>query len=184
MATGDILTARIIWLKLRNSKIYFYRNEKSNLPSPVEISLWLHDDMLGHVMWSRDQTGHKYPALSYIFQLLAPAHLPNYPRRKSFTLNFSLLFSSRPTISSFILEWAKLFYDYTKLCFSRISIASYWNFSARNPNCVLPKALLHVIEFTLRQIEDVPLPKFIISIASAGQLYGTSPRSQPRSILT
>ena len=41
-------------------------------------------DMLGHVT----KTGYKYPVLSHNFQLLAPAHLPYYPRRNIFTHHF------------------------------------------------------------------------------------------------
>ena len=63
----------------------------------------------GHVTWSHGRSGYKYPALNHKLQLVAPAHVPNYPRLYSFTLNFEVLFSSCLTHSCFPLERTKFF---------------------------------------------------------------------------
>ena len=54
----------------------------------------------------------------------------------------------------------KLFYDNSKFCLSRNSIASHRNYSKTIPNCVLAEIQLPLIEIVLRQFQIVSLPKF------------------------
>ena len=97
-------------------------------------------NMLDHVIWSRDQTKYKYPALSHNFQLLAPAHLPNYSRRNSLTLNFELLFISLLILSILLSFWSERKYSKTI------------------PNFALAKFQLPLIENILRHFQIMSLP--------------------------
>ena len=101
-------------------------------------------NMLDHVTCSRDQTGYKYPALCHKFQLLAPAHLPNYSRLNSFTLNFELLFNSLFQLPILFFLWSERKYSTT--------------FS----NHVCAKLRLHLIEVILRHFSNCVVAKIRI----------------------
>ena len=98
--------------------------------------------MLDQVTWSRDQMGYKYLEFSYKFQLFAPAHLPNYLRRKYLTLNFKLLFFSFLTISIPLFFWSERNYSKTFSIY------------------VFAKFLLLLFETNLIHFQIVSLPKF------------------------
>ena len=115
-------------------------------------------NMLDHVTWSRDQTGYKNPARSHNFQLLAPAHLLNYSRRNSFTLNFELL-SSNFTNSLLLLERAKICQnDNSKSCLSQTPIAFHRKDSKTFSINVFARFQLHPIENILKHFQIMSLP--------------------------
>ena len=99
-------------------------------------------NMLNHVTWSRDQTGYEYQPLSHNFQLLAPAHLPNYSRRNSFTPNFELLFNSLFTLPLPLLLWSER------------------KFFRTFPIYVFANLQLHLIETILGHFQTMSLPNF------------------------
>ena len=55
---------------------------------------------------------------------------------------------------------SKLFYDNSKLCLSRNSIASHRNYSKTIPSCYLAEIQLPLIDIILRKFQIVSYPKF------------------------
>ena len=121
-------------------------------------------NILYHMIWSGDQTGYKYPALSRNFQLLEPVHLPNYSRRNCFTLNFAIFFSSYFNKSFLPLERTKMFSENFDLFLCQMSIASHRKYFKAFSNSVSAEFQMHLIETIQRHFQITPLPNFLLFV--------------------